>query len=113
MTAHVAPARLTALWLVLSLAGLSDSSRADEPDAADCTAALVAVQPLIDALPASDLSRRMAESHVVQARVEAGNREFDECVEMAERARLEVMEHRHVLLPGESLQVPLPPPPAR
>jgi hypothetical protein len=36
---------------------------------------------------------------------EAGNNEFDECLEYAERATIEVKERRHVLQPGETFKV--------
>jgi hypothetical protein len=36
---------------------------------------------------------------------EAGNGEFDECLEMAARASDEVRERRHELRPGERLKV--------
>lgn len=60
---------------------------------------------LAEALPADDLSRYFAERDLHQAMVEAGNDEFDDCLEMAERATEEVREHRHVLQPGETLKV--------
>ena len=41
-------------------------------------------------LPADDLSRYFAERNLQQAMVEAGNGEFDDCLEMAERATDEV-----------------------
>jgi hypothetical protein len=57
------------------------------------------------ALPADDPSRYFAERDLHQAMVEAGNGEFDDCLEMDERATDEVREHRHVLRPGETLKV--------
>ena len=57
------------------------------------------------ALPADDLSRYFAERHLHQSMVEAGNGEFDECLEYAERATDEVREHRHTLQPGETFKV--------
>jgi len=75
-----------------------------EPSAASCQFAVEAARALVDALPTDDLSRRMAESYLVQAKVEAGNGEFDDCLEMAAHATIEVREHRHRLGPGESLE---------
>jgi hypothetical protein len=37
--------------------------------------------------------------------VEAGNGEFDDCLEAAARATDEIKERRHVLQPGERLKV--------
>jgi hypothetical protein len=37
--------------------------------------------------------------------VEAGNGEFDECLEAAARATDEIKERRHTLQPGEKLKV--------
>lgn len=56
-------------------------------------------------LPADDLSRYFAERDLHQAMVEAGNGEFDDCVELAARATEEIKERRHVLQPGERLNV--------
>lgn len=56
-------------------------------------------------LPADDLSRYFAERDLHQAMVEAGNGEFDDCLEATARATVEVRERRHTLQPGESLKV--------
>jgi len=37
--------------------------------------------------------------------IEAGNGEFDDCLEFAERAVVEVKELRHTLRPGETLKI--------
>jgi hypothetical protein len=76
-----------------------------EPTRADCEAAVEQARTLAAALPADDLSRYFAERDLQQAMVEAGNGEFDDCLEMAERATDEVREHRHALRPGETLKV--------
>lgn len=60
---------------------------------------------LAQALPEGDLSRTFAERHLLQAQVEADNREFDDCIEWAERAIDEAKERRHALQPGEKLDV--------
>jgi hypothetical protein len=60
---------------------------------------------LASALPADNLSRYFAERDLHQATVEAGNGEFDECLEMAARAAEEAKERRHELPPGEKLKV--------
>ncbi|WP_407112897.1 hypothetical protein [Bradyrhizobium sp. LMG 9283] len=56
-------------------------------------------------LPQDNLSRYFAERHLQQALVEAGNGEFDECLEMAARAVEQVRERRHDVPPGEKLKV--------
>jgi hypothetical protein len=96
--------------LVVGLAwGAATLSRAApvsvEPTREDCEAAVEQARALATALPADDPSRYFAERDLHQAMVEAGNGEFDDCLEMAERATEEVREHRHVLHPGETLKV--------
>jgi hypothetical protein len=76
-----------------------------EPTRENCEAAVEQAHALAAALPADDPSRYFAERDLHQAMVEAGNGEFDDCLEMAERATEEVREHRHVLRPGETLKV--------
>ena len=40
-----------------------------------------------------------------QAMIEAGNGEFDDCLDMTARATDEIKERRHTLQPGEKLKV--------
>jgi hypothetical protein len=76
-----------------------------EPTKEGCDAAVEQTRALAAALPADDLSRYFAERDLHQAMVEAGNGEFDDCVELAARATEEIKERRHVLQPGERLNV--------
>ncbi len=76
-----------------------------EPTRQDCEAAVEQTRALAVALPADDLSRYFAERDLHQALVEAGNGEFDDCVEAAARATDEITERRHTLQPGEKLKV--------
>ncbi len=76
-----------------------------EPSKQDCDAAVEQARALAAALPADNLSRYFAERELHQALVEAGNGEFDECLEMAARAAEEAKERRHELPPGETLKV--------
>lgn len=76
-----------------------------EPTREDCVAAVDHARALAVALPAEDLSRYFAERDLQQALTEAGNGEFDECVEFAERATVEIKERRHKLKPGETFKV--------
>jgi hypothetical protein len=71
----------------------------------DCEAAVEQGRTLTAALPADDLSRYFAERHLHQALIEAGNGEFDDCLELAERAAEETRERRHELPPGEKVKV--------
>jgi hypothetical protein len=75
-----------------------------EPTKESCEAAVAEGRALADTLPTSDLSRVFAESYLHQAIVEAGNGEFDDCIERAEAAVDEVKERRHVLPPGKTLK---------
>ncbi|WP_271580489.1 hypothetical protein [Bradyrhizobium sp. CCBAU 45389] len=77
----------------------------EEPTQDECNAAVAEARALAAALPPDHLSRYFAERHLHQALVEAGNGEFDECLDMAARASDEVRERRHELLPGEKLKV--------
>src|SRR4051794_2836729 len=81
------------------------ASALDEPTREDCNAAVAEARALAAALPADHLSRYFAERHLLQALAEAGNGEFDECLDMAARASDEVRERRHELRPGERLKV--------
>jgi hypothetical protein len=97
------------LFLLVGLLGggtpcYSDPALA-EPTKADCEAAVEQTRSLAAALPADDLSRYFAERDLHQAMVEAGNGEFDDCLEAAARATDEIKERRHVLQPGEKLKV--------
>ena len=76
-----------------------------EPTKADCEAEVEQTRSLAAALPADDLSRYFAERDLHQAMVEAGNGEFDDCLEAAARATDEIKERRHTLQPGERLKV--------
>ncbi len=76
-----------------------------EPGREDCEIAVGQARTMAATLPANDLSRYFAERDLHQAMVEAGNREFDECMELAARAADELREHRHELPPGETLKI--------
>ncbi|BAM92471.1 conserved exported hypothetical protein [Bradyrhizobium oligotrophicum S58] len=77
----------------------------EEPTRESCEAAVAEARTLAAGLPADDVSRYFAERDIQQALVEAGNGEFDDCVEKAERAALEVRERPHSLKPGERLNI--------
>ncbi|GLH76065.1 hypothetical protein SSBR45G_09730 [Bradyrhizobium sp. SSBR45G] len=92
-----------AIALVLSVA--SASAHDEEPTQETCDAAVAEARALAASLPADDVSRYFAERDIQQALVEAGNGEFDDCVEKAEQAALEVRERPHSLKPGERLNI--------
>jgi hypothetical protein len=83
----------------------SGQSGSAEQTREGCEAAVAQTRALAAALPADDLSRYFAERDLHQAMVEAGNGEFDDCLELAARATDEIKERRHVLQPGERLKV--------
>lgn len=76
-----------------------------EPTREDCVAAVEKAQALANALPKEHPSRYIAERHLHQSMVEAGNGEFDDCLAWAATAVDEVRELRHELRPGETLGV--------
>ena len=94
---------LCALCLLVGAGAAAPAS--DEPTWEDCKAAVGEARALAAQLPPDNLSRYFAERHLHQALAEAGNGEFDECVEMAARATEQVRERRHELPPGERLKV--------
>ncbi|MGJ5181194.1 hypothetical protein ACQR16_20515 [Bradyrhizobium oligotrophicum] len=76
-----------------------------EPTQEACDAAVAEARTQAAALPAEDVARYFAERDIQQALVEAGNGEFDDCLEKAERAMLELRERPHRLKPGERLDI--------
>lgn len=102
--------KLFAACLVAGLAGavapaaITPALAEAEPTMEECQVAVDEARALVATLPGGHLSRDFAERHLAQAMTEAGNGEFDECLEMAARATVEVRERRHES-PGEKLQV--------
>ena len=101
--------------IVANVAATRSAAIAAEPSREDCTKAVEKARALAIAMPKGDLSRLFAERYLHQAMVEAGNGEFDECLEWVERANEEIRERPHVLQPGETLKIlrpdEIPPPP--
>jgi len=94
---------LLACWLAGGLA--AGAAYSEEPARSACLAAVAAARDLAERLPVGDASRYFAERDLQQAMTEAGNGEFDDCLEWAEQATMEIKQHRHTLKPGESLNV--------
>jgi hypothetical protein len=99
-----------AVCLLVSILGATTSlgsagSASAEPTREECEAAVAQARALAAALPADDLSRYFAERDLYQAMIEAGNGEFDDCLEATARATDELRERRHRLQPGERLKV--------
>jgi hypothetical protein len=103
-------------WFVCAVAGLiltfswgtavaKAEETSGEPTRERCEGAVEEARAEAAKLPADDLSRYFAERDLHQALVEAGNGEFDDCMEATARATLELRERRHSLAPGERLQV--------
>jgi hypothetical protein len=76
-----------------------------EPTKDDCTRAVEHARLLSQSLPQGNLSRYFAERHLQQALAEAGNGEYDDCLEWARKAEQEVSDPHHVLKPGEALVI--------
>jgi len=89
----------------LALFGGASAFASEEPTREACDAAVGEARVLAATLPADDGSRYFAERDLQQALVEAGNGEFDDCLEAAARAMDELRERRHRLQPGERLNV--------
>jgi hypothetical protein len=112
----IRPAVLSLLILALLAGRVTFSARA-EPGTAEalatqeteaptheaCLAIVAKARRLADKLSEEDPSRTFAHSYLHRALMEDGNGEFDDCIEWAEKAVDEVVEHRHILLPGEKL----------
>jgi hypothetical protein len=96
---------LLGCWIVAGFAGGDAAVADEEPTQASCLTAVAAAREQAERLPAGDASRYFAERDLQQALTEAGNGEFDDCLEWAEQAMVEIKEHRHTLKPGETLNV--------
>jgi hypothetical protein len=99
---------IRALLALASLGGPFPAWAEEDPTREACEAAVAQAHALAATLPVKHASRYFAESHLKQALAEAGNGEFDECLERAELAMDEVRELRHVLKPGESIWIASP-----
>ncbi|MGJ5068352.1 hypothetical protein [Bradyrhizobium oligotrophicum] len=97
--------RIGVCLTILTFAITSASAHDEEPTQEVCDAAVAEARAQAATLPADDVSRYFAERDIQQALVEAGNGEFDDCVEKAERAVLEVRDRPHSLKPGERLNI--------
>ena len=95
---------LISIAVVLALTN-AVSANEEEPTQETCDAAVAEARAEAAALPADDVSRYFAERDIQQELVEAGNGEFDDCVEKAERALLEARERPHSLKSGERLDI--------
>jgi hypothetical protein len=100
---------LPAICLLLGMSCTTSPGRADsasaEPTREECEAAVALARAQAAALPADDLSRYFAERDLYQALIEAGNGEFDDCLDATARATQELRERRHQLRPGERLKI--------
>lgn len=75
-----------------------------EPSLEDCAKVVAEGHEMARRLSAKSLSRYFAERYLQSAMTEAGNGEFDECVEYAAKAVDEVENRRHWLAPGETFR---------
>ncbi|OAE97729.1 hypothetical protein AYJ54_34855 [Bradyrhizobium centrolobii] len=79
-----------------------------EPTLEDCTKALQDGRDKANKISAKSLSRYFAERFLQNAEAEAGNGEFDGCLEYAEKAIDEIDNRWHWLAPGETFRVMTP-----
>src|SRR4051812_12198173 len=86
------------------LAGAHARAEEAEPTLEECTKAVTEAHDMASRLSAKSLSRYFAERYLHSAKTEAGNGEFDECVEYAARAVDEIEHRRHWLAPGETFR---------
>jgi hypothetical protein len=98
-------------FTVLSLAWLSgspvmaeDAAQSGEPTLEECTKALHDGRDKASKLSAKSLSRYFAERFLQNAEAEAGNGEYDGCLEYVEKAIDEIDNRRHWLAPGETFR---------
>ena len=85
--------------LICLLLGAGTSVSADEATQEDCSAAVDEARAVAVKLPADDVPRYYAERHLLQALVEAGNGEFDDCLVAAEHAKEELRGRYHTERP--------------
>jgi hypothetical protein len=94
---------------LLAMWGGTSPGRAEpasaEPTREQCEAEVAQARAQAAVLPADDLSRYFAERDLTQALVEAGNGEFDDCLDATARATEELRQRRHALPPGERLKI--------
>jgi hypothetical protein len=79
-----------------------------EPTLEDCTKALQDGRDRASKLSAKSLSRHFAERFLQSAEAEAGNGEYDGCLEYTEKAVDEIDNRWHWLAPGETFRVTTP-----
>jgi hypothetical protein len=98
------PLTLAGALLAASVPCLAEEKTPGEPGRDECIAAVERVRKAMVILPPGSMARRFAESDAHQALVEAGNGEFDDCLEFAERAETEVRSPRHDLTAGDPVE---------
>lgn len=100
--------RIHALVLAISfgmlVTGVAAGAEEAEPSREDCTKALQRGHELASRLSPKSLSRYFALRYLQSAEAEAGNGEFDECVEFATKAVDEIENRSHWLAPGETFR---------
>lgn len=77
----------------------------EEPTEEQCSIALRDAERRVATMSEKSLSRYFAENLLEYARIEAGNAEYDECLDKVEKAVAEIEERRHWLAPGEVFRV--------
>jgi hypothetical protein len=92
----------------LATAGFATAAHAlaedSEPSLEACTKAVAEAGEMASRLSPKSLSRYFAERFLLSAKAEAGNGEFDECLDYAAQAVEEVEHRRHWLARGETFR---------
>lgn len=99
---------LSGAMLLSSPAMAEGTAEPAEPTLEDCTRALQDGRDRAGKLSAKSLSRYFAERFLQNAEAEAGNGEYDGCLEYTEKAIDEIDNRRHSLAPGETFRVTTP-----
>lgn len=102
---RVGLAVLPLAWLYSSPAMAEVGAEAGEPTLQECSKALEDGRGRASRLSAKSLSRYFAERFLQNAEAEAGNGEYDGCLEYVEKAIDEIDHRWHWLAPGETFRV--------
>jgi hypothetical protein len=71
----------------------AEEPSAEEPSLEACQTLVAAVRAELASTPVGAMTRRFVDTDLAQALTEAGNGEYDDCMEYAQRARVELHTH--------------------
>lgn len=100
------PNRAVAMAMLATMLCFAVTAEAEdaEPSLEECTTAMSRAHERLVHLPPKSLSRYFAERYLQSAYAEAGNGEFDECLEYSAKAVEEIETRSHWLAPGETFR---------